>query len=79
MLMGGNARISKKQTKINKKGIKQKDFRLELSGSPRDGIGCSLNIAKKFSNEHTFFEKVFPKCSLAQCLSGFAKNLIKFF
>jgi hypothetical protein len=71
MLMGGNARISKKQIKINKKGIKQKDFRLELSGSPRDGIGCSLNIAKKFSNEHAFFEKVFPKCSLAQYLRGF--------
>lgn len=77
--MGGNVGISKKQTKMNKKEIKQKDFRLELSGSPRDGIGCSLNIAKKFSNEHTFCEKVFPKCSLAQCLSGFAQNLIKFF
>ena len=77
--MRENKRISKKEPKTNKKGIKQKDFRLELSGSPRDGIGCSLNIAKKFSNEHTFFEKVFPKCSLAQCLSGFAQNLIKFF
>lgn len=68
--MGENKRISKKQSKMNKKGIKQKDFRLELSGSPRDGIGCSLNIAKKFESEHTFYKKVFPKCSPTHYLCG---------
>lgn len=74
-----NKRISKKQPKTNKKGIKQKDFRLELSGSPRDGIGCSLNIAKKFRNEHTFYKKVFPKCSQTQYLRGIGRNKQNFF
>ena len=35
----------------------KKDFRLFPNESPKDGIGCSLNISKKFGERITSFFK----------------------
>ena len=35
----------------------KKDFRLFPNESPKDGIGCSLNISKKIGKRITFFFK----------------------
>ena len=37
--------------------IKKKDFRLVPDESPKDGIGCSLNISKKIGKRITSFFK----------------------
>ena len=57
--------------------IKKKDFRLVPDESPKDGIGCSLNISKKIGKRITsFFNSVHELFFFAR-FTGIYKTIFK--
>ena len=57
--------------------VKKKDFRLFPDESPKDGIGCSLNISKKIGKRITFFFKSVHGLFFFARFTGIYKTILK--